>query len=84
MNLFFKIRRQKTRKYLIKRYKEAKRLRMKYPMVRWVISDAKCQMAIDKKGLTGMKDLVKWQESRNRYWDKIMELRPRNNEFFSY
>jgi hypothetical protein len=71
-------------RYVIKRFKEAVQdEEASYPFVRWAIADAKCFLAVCK-GPKGCEDLVRWQNNRDRYFQTIIKLRPRNNEFFSY
>jgi len=76
------IRRVKRRlkyKYVIERYKEAiSEGNTQYPFLRWVIADARCGEVVNAEGL------IKWQAIRDRYFKIIIQLRPRDNEFFSY
>lgn len=84
MNVLKKLFKNHSRKGLIRAYKRAiSEPNMGYPYVRWAISDYKCFKSVDK-GMDGFEDLVRWQEIRERYFKKIIELRPRCNEFFSY
>jgi hypothetical protein len=74
-------------RYVVKRFKEALQEtqdnKASYPFLRWTIADAKCFLAV-RKGLKGFQDLVRWQDNRDRYFQTIIKLRPRDNEFFSY
>jgi len=79
-----RIKRNRKRKYIIKRYKEVLSSGdVQYPFLRYQIADAKCLEAVGK-GQAGFYDLIKWQDIRSRYFDTLVKLRPRNNEFFSY
>jgi hypothetical protein len=71
-------------KIVLEFYKKAKRRSdAAYPYVRHQIADAHCQVCVGK-GIKAWRDLVRWQAVREVYWNRLIKMRPRGNEFFSY
>ena len=71
----------KHHKCVLKAYRRTIKTNHQYPFLRHEIADAKCFIAVENRDPDS---LIRWQDRRTEYYNRLIKLRPRNNEFFSY